>query len=48
MEYLPLINMNGTKKPINVKKPLHVSTTNDGDNRIEKSNIVVRVCIADL
>lgn len=38
----------GTKNPIIVKNPLHVKTKKDGDDRIEKSNIVVRVCIADL
>lgn len=40
--------INGTKNPINVKKPLHVKSKKDGDDRIEKSNIVVRVCMADL
>jgi len=40
--------MNGTKNPMSVKNPLHVNTMKDGDANMEKSNIVVNVCMADL
>jgi len=40
--------MNGTKNPNIVKKPLHVNTKKDGEARMEKSNIVMSVCMADL
>lgn len=40
--------MNGTKNPMSVKNPLHVKTKKDGEASMEKSNIVIRVCMADL